>query len=154
MSLHISVIYANGLMWAVAFTAHKWWKWMCCMRVLFSWFGAGLLTFRHSPGSPISLTGLRLWQDPVARSWSGAACVLRSPMNMHYFNVIIIITILIIIMWQFYVKSLTRLFKLIPVLSALWLHLLFCFGGRNNKDDILFAIPNVISLAHIPQRDQ
>ena len=42
--------------------------WTC----IFPGIWGGLLAPRHSPGSPIPLTGLRLWQDPVMGGWPWA----------------------------------------------------------------------------------
>ena len=42
--------------------------WTC----MFWGIRGGLLAPRHSPGSPIPLTGLRLWQDPELGGWPWA----------------------------------------------------------------------------------
>ena len=83
-------------------------------------------------------------------AWSGTMCecVAFPIWTCIIFKGIIIVTIcIIIIMWQFYVRSLTRLQY--QTHSRIWVHLLFCSGGRNNNDNILYAIPKVISWAHI-----
>ena len=58
----------------VAFTVYKQWQWVWCSQWvnMFPGIWGGLLAPRHSPGLPIPLTGLRLWQDPVMGGWPWA----------------------------------------------------------------------------------
>ena len=129
---------------------------MCCspyvdMHILSIW--GGLLAFRHIPASPIPIAGPRLWEDPVTNGWSGnmCECVALPLWTCIIFKGIIIVTIcIIIIMWQFYVKSLTRLFKLIPTLSTLWLHYIVCHPQGNQLSSHPIEGPISIFFVSIP----
>ena len=158
-SHHPYVININGLMWdcyintALVMALDE--LLSICGHAYSLDLGRIACTQAHSRITDIAIAGLRLWQDPVTNGWSRnvCECVALPIWICIIFNGIIIVTIciiIIIIMWQFYVRSLTCLLKLIPTLSTLWVHLLFCSGGRNNNDNILYAIPKVISYAHIP----
>ena len=78
----------------------------------------------------------------VTNAWSGTMCecVALPIWTCIIFKGIIIVTvcIIIIIMWQFYVRSLTRLQY--QTHSRIWVHLLFCSGGRNDNDNILYVV--------------
>ena len=129
-----------------ALAVHEQWQWVCCFPQVNRFLDDLGDSCSHS-GTVLGLLYLSwvsgcdriLWQvaDPGL-----CVSVLRSPYE-HSSLSLLSLSVSLFYMRQSHAKSFTCLSKLSPALGTLWVHLLYCSGGRKNNHK-LYAILKVL----------